>query len=276
MTRRVTAPHGRGGKHEDAPASALEAELAAALAEAREAAAAATRASVASAAAAENAVNAAARAEALLALAGRLPPPAPAAASAAAPGHLVHRVLPRRIIVIRHGESAGNLDESLYCRVPDPEIPLTRRGYDQGLAAGRRFRELMEADERETGIPGRLFLYVSPYRRSKQTAAAIVSQFPRSAIMGVREEPQLREQVGREQRPHRVRAVCLTCCSHPGLWQLSGPHAEAAREGGAPGVWQVFLVRALCRVCCSRAAQALTRVPASQPLPQRRERCRRV
>lgn len=35
------------------------------------------------------------------------------------------RVLPRRIILVRHGESEGNVDESMYCRVPDPKISLT-------------------------------------------------------------------------------------------------------------------------------------------------------
>ena len=76
----------------------------------------------------------------------------------------------------------------------DPEIPLTRKGYEQGLEAGKQLRQMMLADEAAGGAEGRLFLYVSPYRRSKQTAAAIVAAFPTTAIMGVREEPQLREQ----------------------------------------------------------------------------------
>jgi broad specificity phosphatase PhoE len=37
------------------------------------------------------------------------------------------RVLPRRIILVRHGESEGNVDESMYCRVPDPRIRLTSK-----------------------------------------------------------------------------------------------------------------------------------------------------
>jgi len=78
--------------------------------------------------------------------------------------------------------------------VPDPEIPLTRRGYEQGLEAGRQLRALVQQDEAESGCEGRLFLYVSPYRRSKQTAAAIIAAFPRASVMGLREEPQLREQ----------------------------------------------------------------------------------
>jgi broad specificity phosphatase PhoE len=103
------------------------------------------------------------------------------------PSPLSRRVLPRRIVLYRHGESRGNVDESLYCRVPDPLIPLTRAGYNQAVEAGAALRSLL--NERD-----KVFVYVSPYRRSKQTASAILSAFPRASVQGVREEPQLREQ----------------------------------------------------------------------------------
>ena len=38
------------------------------------------------------------------------------------------------------------------------------------------------------------FFYISPYRRSKQTALGIAQAFEKRHISGVREEPQLREQ----------------------------------------------------------------------------------
>ena len=41
------------------------------------------------------------------------------------------RVLPKRIILVRHGESMGNVDETIYSRVPDPQIRLTDRGREQ-------------------------------------------------------------------------------------------------------------------------------------------------
>lgn len=82
------------------------------------------------------------------------------------------------------------MDESCYGRTPDPEIPLTANGHEQARGSGRRIRALMEAD----GPSACLFVYVSPYMRSKQTAVDIVAQLPGGALLGVREEPQLREQ----------------------------------------------------------------------------------
>ena len=52
----------------------------------------------------------------------------------------------------------------MYCRVPDPEIALTRKGHTQAAEAGRRIKAICDAD----GTPYRLFFYISPYKRSKQ------------------------------------------------------------------------------------------------------------
>ena len=37
-----------------------------------------------------------------------------------------HRVLPKRIILVRHAESQGNIDHFAYSEVPDPQICLVR------------------------------------------------------------------------------------------------------------------------------------------------------
>lgn len=47
---------------------------------------------------------------------------------------------PRRIILVRHGESEGNVDESVYTRVPDPKIGLTNRGKVQAEQCGERIK----------------------------------------------------------------------------------------------------------------------------------------
>ena len=75
------------------------------------------------------------------------------------------------------------MDETLYCRVPDPEIALTRKGHTQAAEAGRLIRETCERE----GTPYKLFFYTSPYKRTKQTAAGVASAFPADAVMGVRE-----------------------------------------------------------------------------------------
>ena len=35
-----------------------------------------------------------------------------------------HRILPKRIILVRHAESEGNVDNFAYTYVPDPQVPL--------------------------------------------------------------------------------------------------------------------------------------------------------
>lgn len=48
-----------------------------------------------------------------------------------------------RLILLRHGESIGNVDESAFCRIPDHAMDLTRRGMQQARDAGVRMREVL-------------------------------------------------------------------------------------------------------------------------------------
>jgi len=104
------------------------------------------------------------------------------------------RVLPRRIVLVRHAESQGNVDEMAYTIVPDPQVPLTERGESQARAAGDAVRTLFEADH----SPYRLHVYMSPYKRSAQTAAAIAAAFPPGVVVRSQEDVQLREVRGGE------------------------------------------------------------------------------
>lgn len=56
------------------------------------------------------------------------------------------RVLPKRIVLVRHAESEGNIDNFAYTYVPDPQVPLvshqlqefTLRGQLKQLAIKKR------------------------------------------------------------------------------------------------------------------------------------------
>lgn len=98
---------------------------------------------------------------------------------------------PRRIILVRHGESEGNVDESVYTRVPDPKIGLTNRGRVQAEECGQRIKNMIENDGDENW---QLYFYVSPYRRTLETLQSLARPFERSRIAGFREEPRIREQ----------------------------------------------------------------------------------
>lgn len=101
-----------------------------------------------------------------------------------------YRVLPERIILVRHAESEGNVDNVAYTYIPDPQVPLTWRGAEQAKLAGQQIKHVMD----QTGSDYRLFFYTSPYKRSLQTFEGISAAFRSDQVVGVQEEVQLREQ----------------------------------------------------------------------------------
>jgi broad specificity phosphatase PhoE len=94
---------------------------------------------------------------------------------------LEHR--PNRIILVRHGESEGNIDDTIYERVPDHRISLTAKGFEQARRTGETIRTLLGGESCE--------VYVSPYHRTRQTLEALGLPV---AAYDVRVEPRLREQ----------------------------------------------------------------------------------
>ncbi|KAK3016213.1 hypothetical protein RJ639_006215 [Escallonia herrerae] len=98
---------------------------------------------------------------------------------------------PRRIILVRHGQSEGNVDESVYTRVADPKIGVTDKGVVEAEECGKRIRKMIEKDG---AADWKVYFYVSPYRRTLETVRNLAKAFERSRIAGWREEPRLREQ----------------------------------------------------------------------------------
>jgi broad specificity phosphatase PhoE len=87
-----------------------------------------------------------------------------------------------RIILLRHAESLGNIDELAYTRTPDHALPLTARGEAQARKAGKVVRDLL--DEPAAA-------YVSPYVRAVRTLALLDLG---DRLERVVPEPRLREQ----------------------------------------------------------------------------------
>jgi broad specificity phosphatase PhoE len=97
------------------------------------------------------------------------------------------RVLPKRIILVRHAESMGNVNHEAYTQTPDPLIPLTSRGAMQAYDAGKKIKALMGPGEK-------VFFYLSPYRRSLLSFETLRKAFKEEEVLGARQEVQLREQ----------------------------------------------------------------------------------
>ena len=96
--------------------------------------------------------------------------------------------LPRKILLLRHGRSLGNDDETLFARLPDWKIPLSDEGKLQARRAGATIQRIVGE-----GTP--IMFYVSPYRRTKQTYDELQHHVT-SDVLFTREEPRLREVSG--------------------------------------------------------------------------------
>lgn len=90
---------------------------------------------------------------------------------------------PKRIVLVRHGESEGNCNKDIYVTKPDFALNLTDKGCLQADECGQRLKEMF-GDEQ-------VWFYRSPFYRTRQTHERIAKLFPGSKLY---EDPRLREQ----------------------------------------------------------------------------------
>jgi len=76
-----------------------------------------------------------------------------------------------RILLVRHGESLGNVDPTIHATTADHAVPLSDSGREQAREAGRRIVQHFEANR--DGELRHVRLWVSPYLRTRQTADAL-------------------------------------------------------------------------------------------------------
>ena len=92
---------------------------------------------------------------------------------------------PKRIILVRHGESEAEVDHTLFSSKPDSNHLLTEAGHLQAHEAGRKIASLLKED---------MFgVFVSPYMRTLQTKNDILLELPTKPAF-VFQDPRLREQ----------------------------------------------------------------------------------
>jgi broad specificity phosphatase PhoE len=76
-----------------------------------------------------------------------------------------------KLLITRHGQSEGNIDKSVYFKMPDWSVPLTEKGKEQANKVGEEIRaELLSSNE--------FLLIHSPYVRAKETMKIINTHFP--------------------------------------------------------------------------------------------------
>jgi broad specificity phosphatase PhoE len=98
-------------------------------------------------------------------------------------------VRPKRIILIRHGESESNVNRNILATKPDFAVNLTDKGKGQALEAGLKVKALVD----EVSLIGRIWFYCSPFYRTRQTCQGLTKSFE-AIKTKVIEDPRLREQ----------------------------------------------------------------------------------
>ena len=76
---------------------------------------------------------------------------------------------PKRIILIRHGNSIANNNYDILQHTPDNKIVLSEKGVQQALEAGKKLKQLVGDESVQ--------FYVSPYKRTRQTYEYILQSF---------------------------------------------------------------------------------------------------
>mmetsp|Transcript_31079 Transcript_31079/g.89847 ORF Transcript_31079/g.89847 Transcript_31079/m.89847 type:complete len:509 (-) Transcript_31079:252-1778(-) len=95
--------------------------------------------------------------------------------------------LPDQVVLLRHGQSEGNIDRNIYTSKGDAHLELTPKGLQQARAAGARLRDLVGTDA--------VFVVVSPFERTLQTLLGLYQGgFPESQVGVVHVSSQIREQ----------------------------------------------------------------------------------
>ncbi|HXD10863.1 MAG TPA: histidine phosphatase family protein [Anaerolineales bacterium] len=91
---------------------------------------------------------------------------------------------PNRIILIRHGESEGNIDKEKYQTIPDYALNLTHKGIEQAQSAGMKIKEIINAES--------VYVYLSPYFRTRQTFQHLRPGIETN-VTKISEDPRIRE-----------------------------------------------------------------------------------
>jgi len=100
-----------------------------------------------------------------------------------------------RLIIIRHGQSEANVDDSKYVTVGDSNIGLTDLGWTQAIAAGKFLEQYYEADQTQQWP----YVFLSAYKRTQETLSGVVHGMHKLGFEGeptIHLDPRLIERFG--------------------------------------------------------------------------------
>ena len=122
---------------------------------------------------------------------------------------------PLRIFLVRHGESEGNVNRSLYLKKPDHRIRLTENGIRDAEKAGKFIQEKIFEYEQQIPpshrSPVKCKVYCSTFKRSRETFEGMKPylEFPGFEPFLYQEDPRIREQEWGNYQQHYDTEVVL-------------------------------------------------------------------
>ena len=154
-------------------------------------------------------------------------------------------IMPSKLIMVRHGQSEGNVNELLYATTPDNAMRLTQLGWEMARMAGKALRKQLPQGET-------VHFVVSPYARTVETFHGIASAwcdpeefnhipsrnkrlkawYSKLMEMGLtwHEDPRIREQdFGNYQDPEIIKR-CKSERHKFGSFYYRMPHGESASD----------------------------------------------
>merc|ERR1719410_1118916 len=93
---------------------------------------------------------------------------------------------PLRVVLVRHGQSEGNVKRDVTKTTPDHLIHLTQQGREEALQTGRNLKSLVGSET--------IKFIVSPYVRTQETMNGIAFAFGGRSEVDTSEDPFIREQ----------------------------------------------------------------------------------
>lgn len=107
---------------------------------------------------------------------------------------------PKRIILVRHGQSEGNADKKQFETIPDYALNLTSEGVEQAKRAGLEIKNIIAQET--------IQVYISPFYRTRQTYQHIQESIEANVVK-VFEDPRIREQDWGHLRPNDINAEII-------------------------------------------------------------------
>ena len=180
------------------------------------------------------------------------------------------RNLPKRVILVRHGESEGNADHTLYRTKADNLIELTPHGIEQAQAVGHRLKKVLGSD--------RAHLVVSPFERTLQVSAdvpALSAGGPAPATLRpaspARRPPSHR--TAKPLAPHRATRPppLSSLAAEPPFSDAAWGCATCGRRlaACAPPSSPTSSTRTSSRACASRSLATCRATSSDRPAPSR-------